>query len=400
MGKIPESQKSPSVKTILKAGILCSIVCILVSALPASAIIQPIDMTGLTLGFSRGSNTRLNPTSGTSFPVPTLPYVLPGVNGSLNSYPNAVTSNGQSVDVRVTLTAASGMVDFDWMDDNSTSEAGSADYLFDTRPEFLPTGGAITYRMDFYYAGTTNPVPLENLSIFIGDIDIRQKIEFPGVTSYKMATASPLQVRTNSQDSSVPVGYTRFSELNGTGVATTAPDKENYWVEMNFADPMTSLSFLLAAGNRGSANPAQFQLAFRVAPWSVSTATTVTQTARYNVSYDGNGALGGTVPASTAAAVGNYHEVADNTGTLTNGSNVFAGWNTRSDGSGVTYAAGSSLTPSVDTTLYAIWQPLPTFAMNGPLALTGSIGPALLSAATLLIVTGLTMIFTSRRRAG
>ena len=36
---------------------------------------------------------------------------------------------------------------------------------------------------------------------------------------------------------------------------------------------------------------------------------------------------------------------------------TFAGWNTKENGSGTAYAAGSQLTISEDTTLYAQWTP-------------------------------------------
>ena len=81
--------------------------------------------------------------------------------------------------------------------------------------------------------------------------------------------------------------------------------------------------------------------------------TTVT----YDITYNGNGNTGGTVPAdsnhypsgSTAIVLGESDLVKDG--------HKFMGWNTAVDGSGTTYQAGETLTlGSADVTLYAIWE--------------------------------------------
>ncbi len=78
----------------------------------------------------------------------------------------------------------------------------------------------------------------------------------------------------------------------------------------------------------------------------------------YTVTYNGNGATGGTVPDSPAAVAGATVTVAGNTGDLVKAGYAFGGWNTAADGSGTGYAAGSgSLTmPAADVTLYAVWN--------------------------------------------
>ena len=75
------------------------------------------------------------------------------------------------------------------------------------------------------------------------------------------------------------------------------------------------------------------------------------------VTYDANGATSGTVPtdanaykhgSSNATALGN-------TGSLVKTGYDFAGWNTKADGTGTTYAAGSNITLNSSITLYAKW---------------------------------------------
>ena len=51
---------------------------------------------------------------------------------------------------------------------------------------------------------------------------------------------------------------------------------------------------------------------------------------------------------------------------------TFMGWNTASDGSGTSYAAGDTYTlPASDSeTLYAQWQPIPTTSTTVPVEVT------------------------------
>jgi uncharacterized repeat protein (TIGR02543 family)/LPXTG-motif cell wall-anchored protein len=50
---------------------------------------------------------------------------------------------------------------------------------------------------------------------------------------------------------------------------------------------------------------------------------------------------------------------------LTKSGYTFAGWNSRADGTGTTYAAGSSILPVANTTLYAKWVSTSELANTG-----------------------------------
>jgi uncharacterized protein (TIGR02145 family)/uncharacterized repeat protein (TIGR02543 family) len=99
----------------------------------------------------------------------------------------------------------------------------------------------------------------------------------------------------------------------------------------------------------------------------------------FTVTYDGNGNASGTVPADsnkyeTAANV----TVKENIGLLVKTGLTFAGWNSKADGSGTSYAAGVSFPMgNANVTLYAQWTTKPTFTVtydgNGN---TGGIVPA------------------------
>jgi uncharacterized repeat protein (TIGR02543 family) len=84
----------------------------------------------------------------------------------------------------------------------------------------------------------------------------------------------------------------------------------------------------------------------------------------YIVSYDANGADAGSVPDSQWKTRGIALTLAANTGALTKGSYVFAGWNTAADGSGIDYPAGSELNVDADVTLHARWVAVPTFPIS------------------------------------
>ena len=81
-----------------------------------------------------------------------------------------------------------------------------------------------------------------------------------------------------------------------------------------------------------------------------------TAASTYTVTYDKNGATSGTVPTdATQYDSGATVTVKSNSGNLAKTGYTFAGWNTKADGTGTTYAASSTFTISANTTLYAKW---------------------------------------------
>jgi uncharacterized repeat protein (TIGR02543 family) len=84
----------------------------------------------------------------------------------------------------------------------------------------------------------------------------------------------------------------------------------------------------------------------------------------YTVSYDGNGADGGTVPDPQTKIAGIALTLAGNSGSLTRAGYTFTGWNTAADGSGTDYAAGASYTVDAAVTLYAQWTTLTTYSVS------------------------------------
>lgn len=75
------------------------------------------------------------------------------------------------------------------------------------------------------------------------------------------------------------------------------------------------------------------------------------------VTYNGNGNTGGSVPIDTVPySTGDTVIVSGNTGALVNTGYAFTGWNTAADGSGAAYAPGDRFAIPSNTTLYAQWS--------------------------------------------
>ncbi len=86
----------------------------------------------------------------------------------------------------------------------------------------------------------------------------------------------------------------------------------------------------------------------------------------YIVTYSGNGNTSGAVPVD----IHNYEEgvtvtVLGNTGSLTKTGHTFAGWNTKSDGTGISYTRGETFPmDTADVVLYAKWTTNPTYSVT------------------------------------
>nr|MCR4643871.1 InlB B-repeat-containing protein [Oscillospiraceae bacterium] len=86
-------------------------------------------------------------------------------------------------------------------------------------------------------------------------------------------------------------------------------------------------------------------------------------TIQAKVTYNANGATSGTVPTDANRYDRNSNvTVLGNDGNLAKTSYSFAGWNTKADGTGATYAAGNTFAITAHTTLYAKWTALPATA--------------------------------------
>ena len=103
----------------------------------------------------------------------------------------------------------------------------------------------------------------------------------------------------------------------------------------------------------------------------------VATTRLYALTYDGNGNTSGSVPTTTK-----YHKdgtnitVANNSGNLAKSGYTFEGWNDKTDGTGTSYAAGSTFVmPDADKTLYAKWTEK-TYSVTISAGAGGTVSPS------------------------
>ncbi|WP_270568139.1 InlB B-repeat-containing protein, partial [Clostridium beijerinckii] len=90
-----------------------------------------------------------------------------------------------------------------------------------------------------------------------------------------------------------------------------------------------------------------------------------TRNQTYTVTYAGNGNTEGTVPTDSGNYEANTEAIVLGNADLVKPGYTFAGWNTAEDGSGIDYAAGSSLTVgSGNVTLYAKWTRNQTYTVT------------------------------------
>ena len=83
---------------------------------------------------------------------------------------------------------------------------------------------------------------------------------------------------------------------------------------------------------------------------------TTATTAKFNVTYNGNGSTGGTVPTDATNYSANASVTVQAQGTMVKTNYTFGGWNTANNGTGTNYVAGSgTFNITGATTLYAHW---------------------------------------------
>jgi uncharacterized repeat protein (TIGR02543 family) len=295
-------------------------------------------------------------------------------------YENAVTIGSQVIDVIFSIAAKTSGGSVNPVD-ASGAPAGATNSMINSTLGFSGSTDSVTYRLEFVEDNTTTPITLQNVAINVGDIDLQQFAQFAGITNYRLSTASStsptstlseLTPQTTAQVGTIPAGSYRFQSTSG---GSTAEDEEN-WVEVRYAE-VNAIEIVLGATQSGGAF---FSIDFKPASWPVPAAVSVTTPTptSYTVTYDSNTPDSGTAPSATTAA--GSQTILGNSGTLVKAGFTFGGWNTAANGTGATYAPGSSIIPISAVTLYALWLPNYTLTYDGNTS-TGGAAPGAISAA-------------------
>lgn len=327
---------------------------VLAASAPANAI--TVDNNNNPIAFSNLSAVGANAAVGFSY-----------------RYENAATIGSQVIDVIFSIAAKTSGGSVNPVD-ASGAPAGATNAMINSTLNFAGSTDSVTYRLEFVEDNTTTPITLQNVAINVGDIDLLQFAQFAGITNYRLSTlsatsptstASVLTAQTTAQVGTIPAGSYRFQSTSG---ASTAEDEQN-WVEVRYAE-VNAIEIVLGATQSGGAF---FSIDFKPASWPVAAAVSVTTPTptSYTVTYDPNTSDSGTAPGATTAA--GSQTILGNTGTLAKAGFTFGGWNTAANGSGATYAPGSSIIPIGAVTLYALWLPNYTVTYDGNTSTGGAV---------------------------
>ena len=268
-------------------------------------------------------------------------------------FENVSVRDGLAIDALVTTAALSGSGTTITNYDVNTG-AGGEDSFFEVDIKIPANNGYADFEFSFYLHGTygqsdQTQVILRDVNVSAIDIDYYQFNDFTGVDGYTFSSPTYLTVQNRNPATGFPADL-RFQ--GRSGYATNDPR------DMAVATYGEIETFTIRMGStRGTSRSDNlYGVAFKALPFG--NYSTQTQGATYTLTYDGNGASSGSAPADVTGSLGANIVASGNTGTLVRTGYVFSGWNTRANGTGVSYPVGSTYyMPQDGGTLYAVWVP-------------------------------------------
>ena len=289
-------------------------------------------------------------------------------NGEAVVYKNVFTDGSVVINARLTVTEKSDEIIIDKYDagvDNLgiwTSVGSGTDD--DTNTSFT---------IEFFEASSGEGVRLLNVEILVKDLDGADAEEFAaawGLNSYVVTTDTVLDVATvdpvpvanpttsnpGAENPTPETGVRQFlnEDTVSASSALNTPDQEA-WVGMKFD---SVLSIRIEAGGRDSGSGLiGFEFTDIDAAFTDATQEISVVDASYTVTYNHNSNPCGTAVPSPTEFTG-AQSLSQGTEMSGAGVNLLS-WNTKADGTGVTYALGSSYTAVDDITLYAQWSGAP-----------------------------------------
>lgn len=359
---------------------------------------------------------------------PNTSDILSGANASTPAfrYSNVITIGGIQIDAVVSVVSLLNSSDeldinpgtVDRIDDNDNSTDLEVDFWNVSASD--GEEGFVVFDVQFVASGSSTPVNLQNVSITVTDVDNNQFVQFSGLASYRLANsrmATDVQAYTGSasfsaggvtQTPTIPSGSVRFFASGSSSSSDTLAERVLHHVEVNYLE-VSTVRIRLGSYEM---NGASFGVEFSVNPSFASpitvTSSNVTQPS-FTKSYDANTGTG-TVPTPVSGTGSLTVSGSTSNPGISKTGYVFSGWNTRADGTGVTYAPGSSILPVADITLYAIWSAIQqsapatnTLAATPRLATTGTsetIALGFLASMSALLVVSGAFLINRRRKLG
>lgn len=225
---------------------------LVVGATPAHAL--SVDASAATFNFNASAGGNATQINGSNNKLTGAIVKFSNVTGS--------TIPGVSIDAVVTTTLVSTTIS---VYDSPGNASGNTDY-FQVDTGITGTNSYSEFKFDFYEGGTYTgpntgiPIVLRNVSVTSLDLDGLSNCQFTDFTafqSYKLSSPTYLQVKTNSNDSNVPVGTTRFLATRCTNNDTNIVDDA---VQVQY-DTVTS--FTVKFGSNVAASTNYFAIAFK-----------------------------------------------------------------------------------------------------------------------------------------
>lgn len=236
---------------------------------------------------------------------------------------------------------------------NLTNLTSNTTYYYRARISYIPSGGSLTTINGNILSFTTSLSGTTAQTITWGTtfatVDLRSKTSETQTNNLSSAGGTSYSAGNAYASSGLPITVTSSTTNICTVATTTTYDTAAIPQEIG---QLFTISYLatgtctLVASQSGSAT-------YAAAP-NVTKTFTVDRT--YVVTFNGNGQKTGSpsVPSVTQSSFGASVTLATS-GNLSKDGATFGGWNTLANGTGNTYAAGSTYTPTSDITLYAVW---------------------------------------------
>ena len=250
--------KLSALKSTVTTGISALLVTLLalsgltIGATSAHAL--SVDASAATFTFNAGSGGNATQINGSNNKLTGAIVKFSNVTGS--------TIPGVSIDAVVTTTLVSTTIS---VYDSPGNASGNTEY-FQVDTGITGTNSYSEFKFDFYEGGTYTgpntgiPIVLRNVSVTSLDLDGLSNCQFTDFTafqSYKLSSPTYLQVKTNANDSNVPVGTTRFLATRCTNNDTNIVDDA---VQVQY-DTVTS--FTVKFGSNVAAGTNYFAIAFK-----------------------------------------------------------------------------------------------------------------------------------------
>ena len=309
-----------------------------------SAVITYTDATPLSGVSSTTLTTFIRPYNANNISIigasksPSAPGV--NISGAFDSnvkLNNNASTNGTSTNaIRIVSPKAISSIVYTWSTAPTATQTSSGSY--DSGTSTWTAANTTTTDVSLYNRGSAKAVFSKIVVNFVGSTPSCTSITPTWSTDYSSTT-----LNVGATSSTPVVGK------DGSSGAVTFSSSDTYIATVNSSGVVTGVG-------AGTAT-----ITATVAADGGKCEGTVTKefTIKAGVTYNANGADGGSVPtdASTYAYNANI-TVAGNTGSLYKTGFVFNGWNTRSDGTGTHYEAGATMkmpSKSAGVTLYAEW---------------------------------------------